>query len=43
VIRKGVLPSDTVIVNGLQRARSGIKVKPEIIVIAQNQKAAAAQ
>ncbi len=43
VIRKGVLPSDTVIVNGLQRARSGIKVKPETIVIAQNQKAAAAQ
>ena len=43
VIRKGVLPSDTVIVNGLQRARSGIKVKPEKIVIAQNQKAAAAQ
>ena len=43
VIRKGVLPSDTVIVNGLQRARSGIKVKPERIVIAQNQKAVAAQ
>ena len=43
VIRKGVLPSDTVIVNGLQRARSGIKVKPETIVIAQNQKAVAAQ
>ena len=43
VIRKGVLPSDTVIVNGLQRARSGIKVKPEKIVIAQNQKAVAAQ
>jgi RND family efflux transporter MFP subunit len=37
VIRKGVSPGDTVIVNGLQRARSGIKVKPEKTVIAQSQ------
>ena len=36
VIRKGVSPSDTVIVNGLQRARSGIKVKPEKTVIGQS-------
>ncbi len=43
VIRKGVASSDTVIVNGLQRARNGIKVAPEKTVIAQNQKTAAAQ
>ena len=41
VLRKGVTPADTVIVNGLQRARSGNKVKPEKTVIGQNQKAAA--
>jgi RND family efflux transporter MFP subunit len=41
VLRKGVTPADTVIVNGLQRARSGNKVKPEKAVIGQNQKAAA--
>ncbi len=40
VIHKGVSPTDTVIVNGLQRARSGIKVKPEKIAIAQAQQAA---
>jgi multidrug efflux pump subunit AcrA (membrane-fusion protein) len=41
VIRTGVTPSDWVIVNGVQRARKGIKVKPDKIVIEQNQKAAA--
>jgi RND family efflux transporter MFP subunit len=43
VIRKGIAASDTVIVNGLQRARSGIKVTPEKTVIGHNQKTAAAQ
>jgi membrane fusion protein, multidrug efflux system len=40
VIHKGLSPSDTVIVNGLQRARNGIKVKPEKTAIAQAQQAA---
>jgi membrane fusion protein, multidrug efflux system len=43
VIRTGVTASDTVVVNGLQRARNGIKVTPEKTVIAQPQKTAAAQ
>jgi RND family efflux transporter MFP subunit len=40
VIRSGVTPTDWVIVNGVQRARKGIKVKPEKTVIEQNAKAA---
>ena len=40
VIRTGVTPTDWVIVNGVQRARKGIKVKPEKTVIEQNAKAA---
>ena len=40
VIRTGVTPSDWVIVNGVQRARKGIKVKAEKTVIEQAQKAA---
>ncbi len=40
VIRTGVSPSDWVIVNGVQRARKGIKVKAEKTVIEQAQKAA---
>src|SRR5208337_3918319 len=43
VIRSGVTGSDLVIVNGVQRARTGIKVKPEKTVIGQNQKAASLQ
>jgi RND family efflux transporter MFP subunit len=43
VIRSGVSPSDWVIVNGVQRARKGIKVKPERTVIEQNPKAASLQ
>jgi RND family efflux transporter MFP subunit len=40
VIRTGVAPTDWVIVNGVQRARKGIKVKPEKTIIEQNAKAA---
>lgn len=40
VIRAGVTPADWVIVNGVQRARKGIKVKAEKTVIEQAQKAA---
>ncbi len=40
VIRTGVAATDWVIVNGVQRARKGIKVKPEKTVIEQNTKAA---
>ena len=40
VIRTGVTPADRVIVNGVQRARKGIKVKAEKTVIEQAQKAA---
>jgi multidrug efflux pump subunit AcrA (membrane-fusion protein) len=40
VIRTGVAPTDWVIVNGVQRARKGIKVKAEKTVIEQNPKAA---
>ncbi len=40
VIRTGVEPTDWVIVNGVQRARKGIKVKPEKTVIEPNTKAA---
>jgi RND family efflux transporter MFP subunit len=40
VIRTGVTPADWVIVNGVQRARKGIKVKPEKTVIEPAQKAA---
>ena len=40
VIRTGVTPTDWVIVNGVQRARKGIKVKAEKTVIEQSQKAA---
>ncbi len=40
VIRTGVTPADWVIVNGVQRARKGIKVKAEKTVIEQAQKAA---
>lgn len=41
VIRTGVTPADWVIVNGVQRARRGIKVNAEKTVIEQAQKAAA--
>ena len=40
VIRTGVTPDDWVIVNGVQRARKGIKVKAEKTVIEHAQKAA---
>jgi RND family efflux transporter MFP subunit len=40
VIRTGLTPSDWVIVNGVQRARKGIKVKAEKTVIEPAQKAA---
>jgi RND family efflux transporter MFP subunit len=40
VVRSGVAPTDWVIVNGVQRARKGIKVKPEKTVVEQNAKAA---
>ncbi|MBI4724042.1 MAG: efflux RND transporter periplasmic adaptor subunit [Rhodomicrobium sp.] len=43
VIRSGVAPDDWVIVNGVQRARTGIKVKAEKTVIGQNHKAASLQ
>jgi RND family efflux transporter MFP subunit len=43
VIRTGVAASDWVIVNGVQRARKGIKVKPEKTSIEQNPKAASLQ
>ena len=43
VIRSGVTANDLVIVNGLQRARPGIKVKPEKVVIGESQKSASAQ
>ncbi len=43
VIRSGIAASDLVIVNGVQRARTGIKVKPEKTVIGQNQNAASLQ
>ena len=43
VIRSGVSASDWVIVNGVQRARTGIKVKADKTVIAQAQKAASLQ
>ncbi len=40
VIRTGVAPADWVIVNGVQRARKGIKIKADKTVIEQNPKAA---
>ncbi len=43
VVRSGVVPGDWVIVNGVQRARTGIKVKGEKTVIDQHQKSASAQ
>jgi RND family efflux transporter MFP subunit len=43
VIRSGVSTADWVIVNGVQRARTGIKVRPEKTVIGQTQKAASLQ
>ncbi len=43
VIRAGVRPDDWVIVNGVQRARTGIKVKAEKTVISQYPKAASLQ
>jgi RND family efflux transporter MFP subunit len=43
VIRTGVSPTDWVIVNGVQRARKGIKVKPEKTVIEPATKAASLQ
>ncbi len=43
VIRSGVSASDWVIVNGVQRARTGIKVKADKTVIAQAPKAASLQ
>jgi RND family efflux transporter MFP subunit len=43
VIRSGVAASDWVIVNGMQRARTGIKVNAEKGTIGQPQKAAALQ
>jgi RND family efflux transporter MFP subunit len=43
VIRSGANISDWVIVNGVQRARTGIKVKAEKTVIGQNAKAASLQ
>lgn len=43
VIRSGVAANDWVVVNGVQRARNGIKVKADKTVIEQNQKAAALQ
>jgi RND family efflux transporter MFP subunit len=43
VIRSGVSAADWVIVNGVQRARTGIKVRPEKTVIGQVQKAASLQ
>ena len=43
VIRSGVSTSDWVIVNGVQRARKGIKVKADKTVIEQAQKAASLQ
>ncbi|MGA7329076.1 MAG: efflux RND transporter periplasmic adaptor subunit, partial [Rhodomicrobium sp.] len=41
VIRSGVAANDWVIVNGVQRARTGIKVKSEKTLISQNRQAAA--
>jgi RND family efflux transporter MFP subunit len=43
VIRSGVAANDWVIVNGVQRARTGIKVKAEKTVIEPSQKAASLQ
>jgi membrane fusion protein, multidrug efflux system len=43
VIRTGIAANDWVVVNGVQRARTGIKVKADKTVIEQNQKAAALQ
>ena len=43
VIRSGVSASDWVIVNGVQRARTGLKVKADKTVIGQAQKAALLQ
>jgi RND family efflux transporter MFP subunit len=43
VVRTGVTPSDWVIVNGVQRARKGIKVKADKISIEQDRKAASLQ
>jgi RND family efflux transporter MFP subunit len=43
VVRTGVAANDWVIVNGVQRARTGIKVKADKIAIEQNQKAASLQ
>jgi RND family efflux transporter MFP subunit len=43
VIRSGVSTADWVIVNGIQRARTGIKVKPEKTTIGQTPKAASLQ
>ncbi len=41
VVREGIKPEDWVIVNGVQKARAGIKVKREETTIDPNQKAAA--
>ncbi len=41
VIRSGIAANDWVIVNGVQRARTGIKVKAEKTLISQNRQAAA--
>ena len=43
VVRTGITANDWVIVNGVQRARTGIKVRPEKTVIGQNQKPALTQ
>lgn len=43
VIRSGVAANDWVVVNGVQRARVGIKVKPERVTIEANTKAASLQ
>lgn len=43
VIRSGVSANDLIVVNGLQRARPGIKVKPEKVAIGESQKSASAQ
>jgi RND family efflux transporter MFP subunit len=41
VVREGLQPGDTIIVNGLQRVRPGMTVAPEPAAIAANPKAAA--
>jgi RND family efflux transporter MFP subunit len=43
VIRSGVGAGDWVIVNGVQRARSGIKVKADKVILGDGQKAASLQ